>query len=103
MNKLKITGYNVLYGGATYNVSGFANYSIEDIGIGSFEYWGQKGHDSYLTVIFESMEIEDIVLENKIEWREQHLTETDISNISEIIIEELNSNRVLCDETAFKH
>lgn len=94
---------NILYGNATYNVSGTAEYELEDIGIGSYEYWGAKGNDSYMTVNFIDAELDDITLFNPIEWEHQTLTEQDKNKIKDLLIEQLNDDRDLCDEIAWEH
>lgn len=102
MPKHKVTNHNVLYGGATYNVSGDAKFELEEIGIGSYEYWGSKEHDSLITVFFNDIKIDSIVLENQIEWGKQTLSDEDMAKIADIILDELNSDQDLRDEIAWE-
>lgn len=90
----------ILYGGATYTVSGNADWEIADHGIGSYEYWGSKETNHEYIAEFFSATIDDIVMEERVEYGTQHLTEEDKITMAELVIEQLNENSNLCDEIA---
>jgi hypothetical protein len=93
--ELKIT-----YGGATYSVSGNAEWEVEDHGIGRYEFWGEIGHDHNYVASFFTADLEDISLEEKTEYGKQTLTEEDKVNIAEIVVDALNEDSELCSELA---
>jgi hypothetical protein len=94
---------NITYGNGTYTVSGTANYEIEDHGIGRYEYWGETGHDHQYVACFISADIEDIVLQEAVEYGHQTITDEDRINIAELVVDALNDDDELCSELAEKH
>lgn len=47
----------VKLGSCFYLCSGEADYEIEDEGIGSYEFWGQRGKDTYFVAAFEGVSL----------------------------------------------
>ena len=95
----------VKFGGCFYLCSGEADYEIEDEGIGSYEFWGSKGNDSYKVAVFDGVSLT--------EWEMightpadatgeplQGLTAAEVKLLEDRVAEVLNENSDLCSELA---
>ena len=97
----------VKLGGCFYLCSGEADYEIEDEGIGSYEFWGQKGNDSYKVAVFDGVSLTDWELigdtpSDATGEPLQGLTEAEVKLLADRVAETLNDNSDLCSELAGK-
>jgi len=91
---------NITYGNGVYSVNGTADYEIEDHGIGRYEYWGSTEHNHNYVACFISVNIDDIVLQEAVEYGHQNISEEDRINITELVVDTLNNDIELCSELA---
>lgn len=90
-----------------FTFDGVAFWHLEDLGNGSFEYWGMKGVDSFLVADFFSVQINDWKVKKRtrdgLGWEEAGeneifgMTANDRQMWEEIILENLHDNRELCE------
>lgn len=90
-----------------FTFDGVAFWHLEDLGNGSFEYWGMKGTDSFLVADFFSVQIFDWKVKKRtrdgLGWEEAGeneifgMTANDRQMWEEIILENLHDNRELCE------
>lgn len=105
MGTYSFSELKVKLGSSYYLCSGEADYEIEDEGIGSYEFWGQKGNDSYKVAVFDGVSLSDWELI----WKPQAdvtgeplqgLTAAEIKILEDGVAEILNANSDLCSELA---
>ena len=95
----------VKLGSCFYLCSGEADYEIEDEGIGSYEFWGQKGFDSCKMASFDAIILDTYDLigcypADATGEPLQGLTEKEVKLLEEGALEILNANSELCGELA---
>jgi hypothetical protein len=107
MGTYSFSELKVKLGSCYYLCSGEADYTIEDEGIGSYEFWGQKGFDSYLSAVFDAITLDEFTLigcfpADATGEPLQGLTEREVKLLEEGALEILNADSELCGELASK-
>lgn len=105
MGTYSFSELKVKLGSCYYLCSGEADYEIEDEGIGSYEFWGQKGKDVYLVAVFDGVSLSDWQLigcypADGTGEPLQGLTDAEIKVLENGVCEILNADGDLCSELA---
>jgi hypothetical protein len=105
MGTHEFEGLKVKLGSCYYLCSGSADYTLEDEGIGSYEFWGQKGFDSRIFAVFDGIRLTSYELIGCYQTDGtgeplQGLTEKDVNVLKEGALEILNCDAELCGELA---
>jgi len=87
--------YPVKLDSETWLCSGSADVEYEDIGIGSYEYWGAKGKDSYIIPVFENISLTDWHQEGEPAEPLQGMTPEGICRLADAVADTLNEDESL--------
>jgi hypothetical protein len=91
---------SIIYAGSEWLISGSATYSIENCGIGQYEYWGSQESNNEYIAEFDTAYIMSYRFVRPVDDTVKTLYEQDEENIKDLVIEELNKDIPLCIELA---